>query len=366
MSAFSLIGHVLQGRRGEAVRQIRRAARAGRNALRVFCMLDPLNHGFGPVTVFHPEQQGWADVAGIVVDEASTLGLRVQLNIFADCTTQFGGSGLFLAHEDRRRVLRTVATLFRNTPAVWFRLANEARQNGWSEGDDPKLLELADELADILGHRDFAISDVMDDGSESGSPQQRDRIGRIAEHCTIGVSHPDRAESQAGRVRTVEHLEAVWETFRAVAPHQALIFDEPRGFASAFQAGRRENRPAVAVAEACTAAVLGCGVTYHHIAEQDDATPGLDEARLALTIPTSPDYHYRNANLGGSWIGPVPPWDKIRPCHNGVTGYAAAIGDQPGDITTQDGWVVNPTPATLTSGDGDQRVTFALATGRRG
>lgn len=358
MSAFSLIGHAMQGRRAEAVRQIRRAARAGRNALRVFCMLDPQNGGFGPVTTFTPDMPGWLDAARIVVEEAAGVGLRVQLNVFADAQR------LYPKAEDRGPVLLRVATAFRDHPAVWFRLANEARQNGWSEGDDPALLALADMLADILGHRDFGISDVLDDGSESGSPQQRDRIARIAEHCTIGLSHPDRAEPQPKRVRTVEHLEAVWETFQAVAPHQALIFDEPRGFASQFIAGRRENRPAVAVAEACTAAVLGCGVTYHHIAEQDDATPGLDEAQIALSIPTSPDFRYRNANLGGSWIGPVPPWDKIRPCHNGSIGYAAAIGDQQGPIVTQDGWSIDKT-GLIDSGSGDQRVYFALAQGRR-
>ncbi len=359
MSAFSLIGHAMQGRRSEAVRQIRRSARAGRNALRVFCMLDPLDGGFGPVSRFTPDMPGWREAVDIIIGEAAPIGLRLQLNIFADAQR------LYPDHQDRRRVLRAVATLYKDVPAVWFRLANEARQNGWSEGDDPQLLELADELADILGHRDYGISDVLDDGSESGSSQQRDRIGRIAQHCNVGLSHPDRAEPEPRRVRTVEHIEAIWETFQAVAPHQAVIIDEHRGFASQFIAGRRDNRSAVAVADACTCSVLGMGYTYHHIAEQDDATPGLDEARIALTIPVSPDFHYRNANLGGSWIGPVPPWDKIRPCHNGAVGYAAAIGDQQGPIAAQSGWVVESSRVFESAQDDPNlHVYFSLATGR--
>jgi hypothetical protein len=337
MSAFTLIGHGMQGRWPEVQRQIDHAAAAGRNLLRVFCMLNPVNGSFGPVTRFTPDMAGWGDDALDVVNMAAAKGLYTQLNIFADCSEQFGA--LYTSYEDRLRVMRQVALRFKDHPAVIFRLANEPYQNGWSEADDNQLLRLADDLAEILGHRDFLIGDVKDDGSESGSPEYKARVARVAAHCTVLASHPDRAES-GGRERPIEHLKSVFEALDDVAPECAIVFDEPRGFAAQRQPGRRDNRPAVAVAEACTAAILGCGYTYHAIVEQDGATPGLSEAAIALEIPTSPDYRYSNAGLGESWVDSFTGYMKVRTCHNTQTAFAIAHGTtgSPSSISPRGGW----------------------------
>lgn len=319
MSAFCLIGHAIQGRRDEVIRQLDRAARAGRNAVRVFAMLDPQNGGFGPVTRFDPFMDGWNVAANFVVNEAAARGLRVQINIFADAQR------LFPAHASRRSAVHTVAGALKAHDAVWFRLANEPYQNGWSGADDPQILELADLLADLIGHRDFAIGDVKDDGSESGSPENREQIRRVAERCNFLVVHSDRAE-QPGRERPIEHMKSVHETYEAVARDKWMAFDENRGFASARQPGRRDNRASVAMAECCTAAILGRGYTYHHIAEQDDATPGLAESAVAATIPVDPSYRFKNAGTGGAWVQSFGGWMKVRTCANGADGWAIAHG----------------------------------------
>jgi hypothetical protein len=319
MSLFTLIGHAMQGRGAEAGRQLDRAARAGRNAARIFAMLDPVNGGFGPVSRFTPFDAGWADAAEAVVNSAAARGMRVQMNIFADAQRLMPDAGR------RRECLRLVAEQFRNHPAVWFRLANEPYQNGWSAADDTELLELADQAASILGHRDFAIGDVPDHGSESGSPEQKASIRRLAERSRILVVHPDRHE-EAGRERPIEHLKSVYETYEDVAPEHALILDEPRGFAGTRQLGRRDNRPSVAMADACTAAILGCGYTYHHIAEQDDAVPGLAESAYALRVPVSPNYTFKNAGTGGSWVTGFSGYMKVRTCDHGSEGWAIAHG----------------------------------------
>jgi hypothetical protein len=345
LSAFALIGHGMQGRWSEVERQIALAAAAGRNLLRVFCMLNPVNGSFGPVTRFTPDMAGWGDDAQEVVDRAAAAGLYTQLNIFADCSEQFGA--LYTSFEDRRRVLRQVAVRFKDHPAMIFRLANEPYQNGWSEADDRELLVLADDLAEILGHRDFLIGDVKDDGSESGSPEYKARVARVAAHCNVLASHPDRAES-GGRERPIEHLKSVFEALHDVAPHCAIVFDEPRGFAGHRQPGRRDNRAAVAVAEACTAAILGCGYTLHAIREQDDVVPGLSEARVALEIPVSPDFRYTNAGLGGSCIGSFDGFYKVRTCDNEQTGFAIGHGPS-GTMSPSAGWKFQGSPQRFES-----------------
>jgi hypothetical protein len=333
MSAFCLIGHAMQGREDEVIRQLDRAVWAGRNAVRVFAMLDPQNGGFGPVAAFHPFMDGWNVAANFVVNEAAARGLRVQINIFADAQR------LLPAHASRRSAVHTVAGSLRAHDAVWFRLANEPYQNGWSGADDSQLLELADLLAELIGHRDFAIGDVKDDGSESGSPENREQIRRVAQRCNFLMVHSDRAE-QAGRERPIEHMKSVHETYDAVAGDKWLCFDENRGFASQRQPGRRDNRAAVAMAECCTAAILGRGYTYHHIAEQDDATPGLSESAAALRIPVSPDYTFKNAGTGGAWVRSFSGWMKVRTCDNGGDGWAIAHGpsgstDPAGEVVAQ-------------------------------
>jgi hypothetical protein len=336
MSLFTLIGHAMQGRSGEVVRQLDRAARAGRNAARIFAMLDPQNGGFGPVSRFTPFDAGWDEAAAWVVNEAVGRGMRVQMNIFADAQRLMPGAGT------RREALRIVAEQFERHPAVWFRLANEPYQNGWSGADDPALLALADDLASILGHRDFAIGDVPDNGSESGSPEQKAAIQRVAQRSNILVSHPDRTE-EAGRERPIEHLKSVHETYEAVDKSKALIFDEARGFAGVRQPGRRDNRPSVAMADACTAAILGRGYTYHHIAEQDDAVPGLAESAAALRVPLSPDYRFKNAGTGGSWVTGFSGYMKVRTCDNGGHGWAIAHGPH-GSVDTA--WPVDTSQST--------------------
>jgi hypothetical protein len=327
-SAFCLIGHAMQGRKAEAHRQLDEAAG---HPVRVFCMLDPLNNGFGPVTRFAPGMDGWDDAADFVVHEAGFRGSRVQLNVFADAQR------LVPNHTDRRGLMRYVANRYKGQPHVWFRIVNEPYQNGWSAADDPNLLDLARELADILGHNHFAIGDVPDHGSESGSPEQEAQIRAQAVLSTILVVHSDRAE-QAGRERPVEHMKSVQETYHRVAPDCWLLFDENRGFASQRQPGRRDNRPAIAFADACTAAVLGCGYTYHRIAEQDAAIPGWDLARTAVQIPTSPDYRFENANTGNAWVRRFSGHDKVRPTHNGQQGYAIGLGPRNGSIEVAAGW----------------------------
>jgi hypothetical protein len=89
--------------------------------------------------------------------------------------------------------------------------------------------------------------------------------------------------------------------------------------------------------------VLGLGYVYHYIATQSDAVPGLAEAAIAARIPAAPEFRYTNANLGGSWVGPVGAWSKIRPAHDGAQAWAVGIGFSPGPLNVQGGWRVAET-----------------------
>jgi hypothetical protein len=331
VSEFTLPWHALQGNWGEVDRRQSRAAAARRNAQRLLCMLDWFDPTVGPVRQYSPDTAGWDAAMDGVIERAAAQALRSQLTIFADAQR------LYPDHQERRRVMRKVLTRYRSAAAVWFRLANEARKNGWREGDDPKILELADEAADILGHRDFAISDYLDGDDEGGTAAQVEAYRRIGQRSNILVLHPSRKEDGA-RVRWVEHLKGFREIVDKVAPQCAGIHDEPMGAAGAREPGRRDSRAAAHMAAACTAACLGLGFTYHYISDRDDATPGLAESAAALLVQTSPDYRFTNANLGGSWVTTFSGAEKVRPCHNGTRGFAAGIGFRRGTLNTAAGW----------------------------
>jgi hypothetical protein len=255
------------------------------------------------------------------------------LNIFADAQR------LYPSHESRRAAVRLIAERYKGRASVWFRVANEPYQNGWSSATDPQLLDLAELLASILGHRDFAIGDVPDGDDEQATSEQKDAVRLHGQRCNILVIHGSRKEEK-GRVRTVEHMKTFGEMVREVAPNAAGLFDENIGFAPNREIGRRDNRPATGAAMAATAAIFGMGYTHHVIPEQDGEEPvGIDECRHAFTVETAPDFRYANANTSGSWVGTFTGSQKVRPSDNEARGYAAGIGQSTStSIATVSGW----------------------------
>jgi hypothetical protein len=327
ISEFSAIHLVATGREAELVRRLDRAAAAGRNGIRVLGMA---RHLFE----LSPAQPGYLAALDRVLELAAARGLYVELCVFADAQDVMPDAG------ERRAWLRALAGRYRDDPRILWQIANEARKNGWREADDDALISLARDLATVLGHRDFSISDPLDGDDEAATADMLARFERLARESSILVLHGSRKEDGA-RVRWVEHLkgfrDVVAEIQRRVGRPLYGIHDEPMGAAAAREPGRRDNRAAAHAAAAYTAAVLGLGYTYHYIAEQSDATPGLDLARGAASLAPSPDYRYTNANLAGSWIGSFDGYSKIRPAHNDVRGVAVGLGSARGRVDFR-GW----------------------------
>lgn len=331
LSEFDAIHLARTGQVAELTRRFRRAARTKRNAVRVLGMARNLFD-------LHPGQPGYLDALDSVLAVAASMGLYVELCIFADA------QDVMPDHAARAQWLHDLATRYRTHPGILWQIANEPRKNGWNEADDTRIMGLADDLASILGHRDFSVGDPLDSDDEQATEDMLARFRAIGHRSNILVLHGSRKED-SGRVRWVEHLKGFRDvvdlTSGMVGRELYGIHDEPMGAAAHREPGRRDNRGAAHAAAASTCAVLGLGFTYHYIAQQSDATPGLDEAAIALEIPGSPDYEYINANLGGSWIGKVEGYQKIRPCHDGRTGYAVGVGFSRGRLNVVDGWTAS-------------------------
>jgi hypothetical protein len=328
ISEFDAIHLARTGQRGEVVRRFRRAARAGRNAVRVLGMAKFLFE-------LAPSMPGYLDALDFVLELAASLGLYVELVVFADAQEVMPDAG------DRVRWLEQLATRYRADVRIFWQVANEPFKNGWHDADDEALLGLADVLAGILGHRDFSIGDPQDGDDEAATARMLAAFEAIGRRSNVLVLHASRKE-ESGRVRWVEHLkgfrDVVDVTSGKVGRELYGIHDEPMGAAAERAPGKRDNRGAAFVAAASTCAVLGLGYTYHYIAQQSDATPGLDAAAVARLIPGSPDFEYVNANLDGSWVGKVDGYEKIRPCDNGREGYAVGVGFTRGRLNVVDGW----------------------------
>jgi hypothetical protein len=237
VSCLAAISYVLSGREAEIWARFDDYARARRTVVRVLGMLGSkpwVDAGLA----FSPRTPGYADARARVVAQANRRGIRVEFCLFADAQI------VVPDRTERRAWLEEFGRFCQVQPGVVPQLANEAAFNGWSEADDPELLELADHFASIVGHRDFSISDPVDGDNPDASAETSARIAATARHCNIVVLHPDRTYGTDDRWRRwIDHLEGMFDVVIPLGPNVAYVVDEPIGAAPAGIPGRRDNDP---------------------------------------------------------------------------------------------------------------------------
>ncbi len=285
-------------------------AAAKRTACRIF---GNIGGNLGPVDYRSP---GYWPAVERTYAELTARGLYTSF-------TCYGYAEIVPDDATYRSLTRDYAQFAKAHPGVILRLANEPYKNGWTNADDPRLLELADITAEVLGHRDFGIGDAGDGNIPV--------IQTTLEHCNIALVHPDRSEPQDGRYRRwVDHLKSsaeMREQFRADA---AFVFDEPMG-AGVRQLGKRDDDPDALLAAMIVSEFLGCGFTYHWIPEEHafpaNALPGMNEfGSLASDIPITPDWQFSNSEPVATieWTGLV---GKTRNTLRGQQAWSVAYGE---------------------------------------
>lgn len=325
-SVFHAVALVRDGNLGELRRLLQRAHAARCNGIRVFGSWYYIGHGMAPYAMTDPAWLGWMDT---VLREAASYGLRVELSYFCDAQV------LVPVANDRIVWIERLARWALDKPSLICSVANEARKNGWSEADDPALLDLVRRFRAINPSTLIGASDPLDAGAESTSAAEYNaRQQRIAQ---AGVSfllvHADRK----ARYAWVDHLKGAAETPAAVGFPGICWHEEPMGGASVDVAGRRDSSPIAHIAAACVGAMTGA-YTYMHRQLEDDVCPGLLDSGIAAEIPGSPDYRFINATLSGSPVAAFTAFDKCRTTSNGVHGWAVAYGPHEGALTYASGW----------------------------
>jgi hypothetical protein len=331
------------GRESQLVYRLNAYATANRTIVRMCGMLawPGLDH-------FSPRDPGYWDALAHTYELVTSRGLYLELCCFADAQiivpdpherqawmTQFGG---FMA----------------SRPGIIPQIANEPFKNGWTEADDPALFDLADQLAGILGHRDFSIGDPVDGDDVDSSAATNFRLEQLSQHSRIVVMHPDRgSHGDPSRWRRwVDHLEGFYDVLPDLAPETALVFDEPMGAGLVYQDGKRDNDPDAFTAAQMVALAVGCGYTYHWMPGEGvpaDNLPGI-AGDLLPAVPVSPDWRYYNDSWSGAptegitWTGAT---GKLRNLVRGNQAWTVAYGQ--GDwssVKWRPGW----TPRVVYSG----------------
>jgi len=325
ISEFSLVHLRRTAKAAEAEARMARAAGARRNGIRVLAMAANLFD-------LRPGYPGYWEAVDWVIAKAGALGLYTELVLFADAQT------VMPSPADRSSFTQQMATLLRGRPTALPQLANEPFQNGWSSATDPQLLELAGLFSSNYDGRPFSIGDPNDtvENPDTGAPLKTD-LDALAKRSPVLVLHGERKPRDDRWAGWVDHLKGFDEIGVGHGTHY-LIHDEPMGAASAYQNGRRDNRPLAHLAAQLVCAILGIGFTYHYIAEQDPATPGLDLCDVARVIPASPDYVFRNAGTAGACVTRFSGHDKVRTCDNGREAWAVGYGFTGGTVEWAAGW----------------------------
>ncbi len=338
VSDLAAMGDVLIGGPAAVWRRFDAYARARRTVVRVLGMLgDP---AWGDLR-FSPSTPGYFSARDTIVAQANARGLYVEWCLFADAQI------VMPSHDDRRELVRWTAAWCRTCSGVVPQIANEPFKNGWSEADDPRLLELADLFADGVGHRDFSIGDPVDGNNPDASVDTTRRLVTISQHCTIAVLHPDRAFGGDRRWRRwVDHLEGMTDALHQLETPSTYVIDEPVGAAPYAIPGRRDADPDAFVAAQFVAACCAFGgYTYHKIDSEIDVDdlPGFYEiAALLAQVGCSPDWRYYNDTWAGSPTNGIT-WHglegKMRSLVNGDHAWTVAYGEGNFDsVVWREGW----------------------------
>lgn len=328
VSEFSFVHLTRTGNRGERDRRLARAVRVGRrNFVIVFGRaqnLFDLNHN----------QPGFWEASDETIQVANAAGARVLYS--------FGQDMHGMSWEEFRAFVLTGVHRWRAWPGVMFRLVNEpglVDQALVSGADDPKLLDLSDEVADVLGHRNFLIGDVADDDAEDAQPAIVQRYMTIAKHTNCLNNHPSRLgddQFDGDRLRRwIDHLEGrsdIVAKCREVNPNVWMWIEESFGYGNerVVDGHIRETDPETAVAAEATAQIAEMGYTFHYISEKSDG-PAIDAclARVGPVteqFPADPSYTYHNDHWAGSATDGFVPGGKVRSMVNGHDGVTLADG----------------------------------------
>lgn len=325
-SVFHAPALVRDGNIGELRRLLQRAADARCNFVRVF---GSWFYIFGGIAPYSMADHGWFDWMQVVFSEAASFGLWVELSYFCDAQV------LVPSRADRIRFFEGLAHWTQDKPVVVVTAANEARKNGWSEADDPDLLDLVRRFRSINPTTLIGASDPLDAGQESQSADaynaaQKNIAGAGVHFLLV---HPNRKD----RYEWVDHLKGSAETPGAVGFAGKCWIQEPMGGASRDIPGKRDSSVTAHVAAACCGAMSGA-YTYMHRQMEDDVCPGLLESAAAADIPGSPDYHYYNSGTPGTHVPSFRDFGKCRTINNGSQGWAVAYGPHEGSLEYAPGW----------------------------
>jgi hypothetical protein len=328
VSEFSFVHLTRIGNRGERDRRIARDVRLGRrNFAIVFGRCQNL------FDLHHNQPEFW-EASDETIHVCNDAGMRVLYS--------FGQDMKGMSWDEFQAFVLTGVQRWRDWPGVTFRLVNEpglVNQALVSGADDRKLLDLADRVADVLGHQDFLIGDIGDEDAMDAQPSIIKRYLEIARHTNCLSNHPSRKgddQFDADRFRRwIDHLEGrsdIVGACRAVNPNVWMWLEEPFGFGEdrIVDGHIRERDPEVAVAAEATALIAEMGYTFHYISEKSDG-PAIDAclARVGPVterFPADPSYTYHNDSWSGSPTRGFGPGGKVRSRVNGHDGVTLADG----------------------------------------
>lgn len=330
LSAFHLVHYERVGDVGQVESQLDLAASSGCTFVRVF-----------DITTFlydvHPRHAGHWDALARVCERAAQRGLYVWLS-----GTDFART--IPAQHDRLAYVRDKARFCREHDNTICEIVNEAWQfGGFSEVDDPRLLELGDIWREYAPLVPYALSSPADGDSVDASEEMLERQKRIAPHVDILNQHPSRKEDPSRWSREVDHIKAMDDIRKRVKPHQpALVLVEPKGCASRRDVplpnGGTYRRFGPEDADRIRAmllvgAMVG-GIAYHRIPEQDPGTPAIEACRIAARIPCSPDFRFSNAGTPGAPVGRFSGFEKVRCLSDGSEHWVVGYGQhgRPTDV----------------------------------
>jgi len=323
VSDFNTTAYVLQSNYAAMDARFDVYQRAKRTIVRTMAMLNWNGYAFSPRSV------GYWSALDTVYHAAIDRGMNLELCLFADAQQ------IVPDVELRKAWLQQFADFIIGRPGIVPQLANEPFKNGWTGATDPALLELADLLAERLGHRHFSIGDPQDGDDPDASAETTAALVELSHHSLCTVMHPSRAEGDSSRWRRwVDHLEGFTDVIHQQAPGTALSLDEPMGAALTYQSGRRDNDPDAHIAAEMVAKCCGFGYTYHYLCEEvPDAAqlPGLlAMAPFIDQVPVDPGWSYRNDSWDGS---PTHGYrvtgkdGKVRSMVNGSSFWTVAYGE---------------------------------------
>jgi hypothetical protein len=332
ISEFSAAHLCRTNQESEFIRRLSRAHANGLNAIRVLSMADILFR-------LNPRQTGYWAALERVVRLSAERSMYVCLDAFADAQIVMPNVA------EQRDFLTDWAAFVVAHTNVLPNLTNEARKNGWSEADDPALLQLAAQFKSKAPGIAFSISDPLDGDTLEESAETTRILKMLAGLAPIAVLHPSRKEDITIWRRWLNHERG----FAEVDLGGCFKFvQEPMGAASTRQPGRRDNDPEAQLAGACIAAVCQMGYCYHYISEQDDAVPGLNLLHFANLIPQRAGMSPRNAGTAGAPVGAFTGFDKIRCCTDGREAWAVGYGPDVWDGRAE--WLGNWRPIEVYRG----------------